>query len=185
MDERVFYGLLERVGGNGRYQAITLCVWSLLMIVIGSTKFFLPYLFYQTNYQCPAEHGDCKEYVCSLPLDERAPFVQDGLSSLASKFGDYRCSNSEELDRLQSFVYFGGVVGVLAGAVVNEYVTKRMLLIMTVVASIAGLGTALLGQTLLIASIGLFVNSAATAIAMEMLQCYIVETVSEDVRGST
>lgn len=153
-------------------------MWSLLMMVIGSTKFFLPYLFYQNNYQCPVVISNCKDYVCSLPLYERDHFIQDGPFSLASKFGDYRCSNNVELDRLQSFIYFGGVVGVLAGAFINQYITTRMLLIITVIVSIVGLGTTLLSQTLLISSIGLFLTSAATAISMQMLQCYIVETVS-------
>ena len=71
----------------------------------------------------------------------------------------------------------------MVGAFANEVMTKRMLLILAVIGSIVGLGTAILGQTLLIASIGLFVNGATTAIQMEMLTCYIVETVSEKLRG--
>lgn len=54
MDERIFYSLLERVGGNGKYQTVMLGVWSILMAIVGSTGFFLPYVFYQGNYQCPA-----------------------------------------------------------------------------------------------------------------------------------
>ena len=69
------------------------------------------------------------------------------------------------------------------GAFVNEIVTKRMLLILTTVANIVGLGMALVGQSMLISSIGLFVNFAAAAIQHEIIQCYIVETVSEEVRG--
>lgn len=66
----------------------------------------------------------------------------------------------------------------MIGAFINEVITKRMLLIVTVVANIVGLGIALLGNTLLIASIGLFINFAAGAVQFEIIQCYIIETVS-------
>lgn len=47
MDQRVFYSLLERVGGNGKYQTVALRVWSILMMIMSSTCFFLPFMFYQ------------------------------------------------------------------------------------------------------------------------------------------
>lgn len=62
-------------------------------------------------------------------------------------------------------------------------VTKRKILIFAVLANIIGLGTAVVGPTLLISSIGLFVNFASCAISLQILQCFIIETVSEDVRG--
>ena len=123
------------------------------MMIMGSTNFFLPYVFYQDSYQCPEGVTNCKEYVCSLPASERAQFVHDDLYSLATKFGDYRCDNNAELDLLQSFIYLGGVIGVIIGAFINEIITKRMLLIATVVANIVGLVMGLLGNTLLVSSI--------------------------------
>lgn len=87
------------------------------------------------------------------------------------------------MDWLQSFIYIGGVAGVFVGAFVNEIVTKRMLLILATVGNIVGLGTALAGQTMLVSSIGLLINFAAAAIQHDIIQCYIVETVSEEVRG--
>lgn len=68
----------------------------------------------------------------------------------------------------------------LVGAFVNEIVTKRRLLIVTTVASIVGLAVALMGQTILINSVGFCINFAAGAIQNEILQCYIADTVSED-----
>ena len=141
----MFYGFLERVGGSGRYQTVALCVWSVMMYIIGSTGFFLPFVFYQSNYQCAEGVGNCKDYVCSLPANERASFIHDDFYSLPAKFGDYRCDNNVEIDRLQSFIYIGGIVGVLIGAFTNEIITKRMLLICTVVANIVGVSITLLG----------------------------------------
>lgn len=89
------------------------------MMVMGSTNFFLPYVFYQGNYQCPEGVTNCKDYVCSLAPDQRGQFVHDDLYSLASKFGDYRCDNNVDLDLLQSFIYLGGVIGVIIGAFIN------------------------------------------------------------------
>lgn len=66
----------------------------------------------------------------------------------------------------------------LIGAFTNEIVTKRMLLIATVVANIVGMAAALLGQSLLVSSIGLFISFAGCSIQFEMVQCYIAETVS-------
>ena len=174
----MFYGLLERVGGNGKYQTISLCVWSCIMMVMGTTTFFIPFLFYQNDYQCPEGVTNCKEYVCSLPASERTQFVHDDLYSLATKFGDYRCDNNVEIDRLQSFIFLGGIVGVLIGTFINEVITKRKIIILSVAFSIIGLGITVLGDTLLKASIGLLINFAACAVQLVLIQCIIVETVS-------
>lgn len=160
----MFYGFLERVGGSGRYQTIALIVWSAMMYIIGSTSFFIPFVFYQSNYQCPEGFANCKDYVCSLPADQRTPFINNDLYSLPVKFGDYRCDNNVEIDRLQSFIYLGGVAGVIIGAFVNEIITKRMLLICTVVANIVGMSIALLGESLFAASVGLFISFAGCSI---------------------
>lgn len=134
------------------------------MMIMGSTNFFLPFVFYQGNYQCPDGVTNCKDYVCSLPANQRTQFIHDDLFSLTSKFGDFRCDSNVELDLLQSLIYLGGVIGVIIGAFINEIITKRMLLIATVVANIVGLVIGVLGNTLLISSIGLFINYAATGI---------------------
>ena len=115
MDNRVFYSILEKVGASGRYQTLSLVIWSLIIFVAGSTSFFNVFLFYQDEYQCSSELN-CHDYVCALPEDERYAFINPAFSSLASKFGDFRCSGSEELDKLQSFIYIGGILGVISGA---------------------------------------------------------------------
>ena len=141
------------------------------------TTFFIPFLFYQNDYQCPEGVTNCKDYVCSLPASERAQFVHDDLYSLATKFADYRCE-SNQIDGLQSFAYIGGVVGVIIGTFSNEFITKRKVLILSVVFSILGLAITVLGDTLLKASIGLFISMAGSAIQLILIQCIIVETVS-------
>ena len=141
------------------------------------TTFFIPFLFYQNDYQCPEGVTNCKDYVCSLLASERAQFVHDDLYSLATKFGDYRCE-SNQIDGLQSFAYIGGVVGVIIGIFLNEFITKRKVLILAVMFSIIGLGITVLADTFLKASIGLFINMAGSSIQLILIQCIIVETVS-------
>jgi hypothetical protein len=94
MDSRAFYSVLEKVGANGRYQTLSLIIWSLIAFVAGSSSFFNVFLFYQDEYQCSSQ-TNCREYVCALPEDQRSAFVNPNFSSLASKFGDFRCSGSE------------------------------------------------------------------------------------------
>jgi hypothetical protein len=97
---------------------------------------------------------------------------------MASHFGDYRCEEGTAfLDALQSFTYIGGVVGLIAGALINEILTKRQLLITTIVGHITGVLIAIFGPTIFVSSIGLFINIAAISIQMEIILCIITETV--------
>jgi hypothetical protein len=52
-EEKVFYGLLVRVGALGKYQYVCLAVWAVLYMVSSSTYFVNPFLFYQAPYVCP------------------------------------------------------------------------------------------------------------------------------------
>jgi hypothetical protein len=182
MDNRVFYSVLEKVGGNGRYQTWSLVIWCIIIMVAGSSSFFNAFLFYQEDYYCQ-DQLDCHAYVCALPPEQRKAFVDPTFTSLASKFGDYRCGGEAELDRLQSFVYIGGIVGVIAGAFLSEVMTKKILMILTVGANLVGLVVVIIAPTLFVASIGLFVNFAAKCIQMEVIICFITEAVSEEIRG--
>jgi hypothetical protein len=86
------------------------------MMISGASLFFNAFLFYQNDYQCFSMETECNSYVCSLPVDKRASFLKEDLKSLASNFGDYRCENSYELDIVQSFIYIGGIIGVVVGS---------------------------------------------------------------------
>lgn len=61
--------------------------------------------------------------------------------------------------------------------------TKKALMILTVMANIMGLLLAMFGPTILLAAIGLFVNFAAKCIQIEVVVCFITEAVSEEIRG--
>jgi len=75
--KRVFYSLLERVGADGQYQNISLIIWSLIYITVGASTFDTPFLFYSEKYLCPDSfNGNCHDYVCSLPAQDRSAFIQ-------------------------------------------------------------------------------------------------------------
>jgi cyanate permease len=61
--------------------------------------------------------------------------------------------------------------------------TKKALMVATVVANLVGLLLAMCGSTLFLAAIGLFVNFAAKCIQIEVVICYITESVAEEIRG--
>jgi hypothetical protein len=61
--------------------------------------------------------------------------------------------------------------------------TKRTLMIATVLANIFGIILAIGGSTMFMATIGLFINFAAKCIQIEVVACFITETVAEEIRG--
>jgi hypothetical protein len=56
--------------------------------------------------------------------------------------------------------------------------TKKKIIILTVIANLLGFLLAILGSTLFMSTIGLFINYAAKSIQMEVIICIITETVS-------
>lgn len=94
-DDRVFFSLLEKAGIMGKYQIITIIIMCMIGFLTGGLILITPYLFYQDPYECPnSVTGTCSDYVCSLPLDQRGAYISQTpiFSSLADKFGDFRCS---------------------------------------------------------------------------------------------
>jgi len=63
---------------------------------------------------------------------------------------------------------------VIAGAFLSQMMSKRKLMIITVVANILGIGLTMMSPTLFIAGIGLFINYAAKCIQTEVVTCYIM-----------
>jgi hypothetical protein len=62
----------------------------MIMFVAGASSFFNAFLFYQDEYQC-SNQTNCHTFVCALPPEQRSAYVNPEFTSLASKFGDYRC----------------------------------------------------------------------------------------------
>jgi hypothetical protein len=153
-------------------------LWSVFYFTSGSTTYLNPFLFLQEEYSCPSSVENCSQYVCSLPQARRQEFIDDSFSSLADKFGDYRCDSKVEIEGMQTFIYMGGFVGVMLGTYANEYISKRRLLIATVLCNIFGVFLSIFGNSLFLASIGLFINNGAKVVQMEIVPCMITETVS-------
>ena len=84
---------MEKAGLEGKYQNILVVVLSIISYLCGGLVLITPYLFYQDDYQCPSlAVSECFTYVCSLPLEQRQPFVPSPtIYSLANEFGDFRC----------------------------------------------------------------------------------------------
>ena len=94
--DRFFFSLLERAGIEGKYQTTLVVIMSFIGYLCGGLMLITSYLFYQDGYVCPAEFrgSKCFDYVCSLPAEERLPFVPEPtINTLGNKFGDYRCSS--------------------------------------------------------------------------------------------
>jgi hypothetical protein len=66
-DERIYFGLLKRVGSYGDYQKNILGIFSLVSGLGAATFFINPYLFFQDPYVCEDGISNCQQYVCSLP----------------------------------------------------------------------------------------------------------------------
>lgn len=81
---------------------------------------------------------------------------------------------------MQSFIYFGGIVGVFLGSFITKYVTKKKMLVLTVIINIVGVVFTMFADTLFLAAIGLFLNFAAIYIQLEVIPCIITETVAEE-----
>lgn len=69
------------------------------------------------------------------------------------------------------------------GSFINEYISKKRLLLLTVILNIVGVAMAILGNSIYLASAGLFLNYSAKSIQPDVIPCIITETVSEEKRG--
>lgn len=174
--------IMEKLGAKDKYQFISLVFYSLIFLVVGASTFYSPFLFNQKDYQCPDSISNCKQYVCSLPPHSRLQFIHDSPSSISSDFGDYRC-NRDEINNLQSFIYFGGVIAVIFCAIISKYMVKRRIIIAAIIINIIGVSLTMLSPSLFMAGIGLFLNNAAINVLNTMIQSLITETVSQSISG--
>jgi len=72
---------------------------------------------------------------------------------------------------------------VLAGAFLISCLTKKAIFILTTFMTIVGVSIALFSVNLYMGSVGLFINYACKCIQIELIYCYINETVDEAKRG--
>ena len=176
---------MQRVGADHKYQKILLIIWIFVGFSIGSAVYSMPFLFLQHPYKCPSlTSKECQKYVCSLPLPLRSRYQKKiQIGSLANVFGDYHCENKGDLVKAESLIYIGGIAGVLLGAVLSSYLSKKRLFLLTVIISTSGILLTLFSPSLPVASIGLFLNYACKCIQIEMIYCFITETVDQSKRG--
>ena len=116
VDQRAFFGLLERVGAIGRYQHILLLFMCMAVYLCGGITCITPFLFFQDPYHCPPGiplTGSCHEHVCSLPATDRVPFIPPPTThTISTQFGDYRCAEEKlSLGVVMTVIYIGRVVG--------------------------------------------------------------------------
>ncbi len=71
----------------------------------------------------------------------------------------------------------------ISGAFLSEIMTKRKLMIVTVVTNLVGIVLVMFGPTLFVPAIRLFIHFAAKCIQMEVIICFITEAVAEEIRG--
>jgi hypothetical protein len=144
----VFFSLIEKLGSFGKYQQITIVFWCMIIFLCGELLFSTPFLFFQDNYNCSGLSPDinCKEYVCSLDVSERAKYFPDAtIKSLAGELGDYRCDDVKEtLDNIIAIMFFGIAFGYLLLTLFGELVGKKMLMLINLGCYIVGVAAVLL-----------------------------------------
>lgn len=145
VDDRVFFGLLERAGSMGNYQKLTTLFWCVVGYLCGGLMLITPFLFFQDPYSClPSElpaGSTCFDYVCGLEADKRSHFVPTpSMYSLANEFGDYRCAKEKmELDFVITMMYVGTVVGFLGLTLAGDLVGRKLLMVVCLGINVAGL----------------------------------------------
>ena len=125
---------MEKIGTMGRYQIYLFAILIFISLFSGSITFMIPFLFYQTHYQCDSAFSpkQCLNYVCSLPLAERKQFIPADpfINSFANKFGDYRCPSQQSgLDLIKSLYYFGKLMGYLLVAFIGDFFRLKTIVV--------------------------------------------------------
>ena len=71
----------------------------------------------------------------------------------------------------------------IAGIILNSYLTKKKVITLTVFTGILALSLTLIAPTIYLAAIGLFFNYATISVQIELIVCSVTESVDEAVRG--
>lgn len=64
-----------------------------------------------------------------------------------------------------------------AGSIVNQYISKKRILILTTAMAILGLILTITANSIYLVALGLFVNFSVKSIVSDLITCYITETV--------
>jgi MFS family permease len=179
---------MDKVGGLGKYQMITLGFWCLCCLFCGGFEFITSYLFFEDPYECPASLDlggkSCFNYVCALPSEQRHPFVPlPSMSTLANNLGDYRCEEEAAILSLHiSFMYANGIVAFILLSVLGEWLGRKKVIVIGMIVMIGGIALALFSTSLLMAVAGLFVGLVGAQWHFNVGLVYISETVAESHR---
>ena len=179
---KIFHHLLAQAGDEGRYQVIALVACFILTVEITSISILNSFLFYQDPYQCPSIIDNCHEYVCALPTEQQLTYVNPESSSMLSRFGNFRCETGGEPMTSQTIIYAGAVVSPLIAALLLKHLKQRQLFLLVLVVSIVGMTITLLSETLLMATIGLFLNFVSRGMMNGIGFGFMSEVTSENIR---
>jgi MFS family permease len=139
-----------------------------------------PYLFYEQPFDCAPDIQDCKQHVCQLPLELRAPYTPapDGRLSLANQFGDFRCEGASYVTLLNSSIILGSVIGIFSAIFFTEWLGRKGTMVVSLILSLIGLGVIYIySQTA--AVIGVFLYGAGLDIAYSSVFTFVTEFFSE------
>jgi MFS family permease len=139
-----------------------------------------PYLFYEQPFDCAPDIQDCKQHVCQLPLELRAPYTPapDGRLSLANQFGDFRCEGASYVTLLNSSIIIGSVIGTFAAVLFTEWLGRKGTSVFSLIVSLVGLGLVnISSQTA--AVIGVFLYAGGLIIAYCTAFSFVTEFFSE------
>ena len=178
---------MEKVGTMGRYQIYLFAILILISLFSGSITFMTPFLFYQTHYQCDPSFSpkQCLNYVCSLPLEERAEFIPADpfITSFANRFGDYRCPNQQsELDLIKSLYYFGKLMGYLLVAFLGDFFRSKTIVVGGITTTLIGIIVATTTGVFWLSLAGLFVMPMGLIMSYNLTYIYITEMVEQKSR---
>ena len=88
--DNAYFGLMEIAGTSGRYQMLSLLIWSAMWFITGSLLLGTPFFFYNPVYSCEGDPSfsqqslSCLNYVCAMPRDQRQSFRVEQVTTIAT-----------------------------------------------------------------------------------------------------
>jgi len=168
------------VGSFGLYQKIILTLLCIATCLNGQIIFIAPYVFYEDAYTCPSTLPtgvSCMDYVCSLPLSQRATFIPaKSMETLANKFGDFRCSSESGTVNLSIMIgYIGVIIGNALMAISGDYFGRKTFIVGGLSLCIGGLFLTIFANHIYVASVGMMIS----IIGFQWIFCISMTILSE------
>ncbi len=175
------------MGAFGAYQKVTLALLFLAACVCGQYTTITPFLFYEDDYSCtliPQSFSSCLDYVCSLPLAQRREYIPDSsMQTLASKFGDFRCSDeANTINIVILIMYVGLIFSYLLMSLFGDFFGRRTFVLIGALATILGTLFALFVKNLYLAAVGLLLGVFGVQVIYGISFNIISEIVKEEYR---